>query len=440
MDISIKIGNLKFKQNIGVLFCELLLFNVLLPVRGRVLGIPAMASLVLLMCFIGQLLNKKKMVLDIPKYCAIYMLIFLFEYLIHFSDRSFVDTFILIVKMVAPFYIILEGITNMDRFLTMLKFIVKVFAVYGIFGIIETLFHFNIFDKLTGTEVVYEHANALRFGLARNRGALDVSINNGMLLCLVLCIAAYVLIYATKKECKWYRWCYFIIFLDAFLTLSRAIWMELVITQILIFLVLTPRNKQKVIVRGLLICLCVGIILLMTNPDILEKITYIFKEMFSSTYDAFSGADTAESSEMNYGVGHRFALWAWVWEKTQGYLIFGTGYAIPFVYVVSSTYIKESIEVMWLSTLYHWGFVGLFGYIIFQIGTIIHMINGYKIEKTVFKDKKITFNYVMLVATLLYFVTQFSCSALEDLRFFYIMLALTFTYNRLCKQELVAGE
>lgn len=440
MDISIKIGNFAIKQKISVLFCELLLLYVLIPTRGRVFGITFGANLVLLICFVGLLLHTKKLVFNIPKFCAVYMSIFIFEYLIHFSERSVVDTVILIVKLVAPFYIILQGITDMDRFMTMLRFIVKAFAIYGVFGIIETLVRFNIFDKLTGTKVVYEFANELRFGLARNRGALDVSINNGMLLCLVLCIAAYVLIYATGKERKWYQLCYFIIFVDTFLTLSRAIWMELVITQVLIFLVLTPRNKWKVIRRILLICICGGIALVIINPDMLEKITYIFKEMFSSTYDAFSGADTAESSEMSYGVGHRFALWAWVWEKTQGYLVFGTGYSIPFIYVVSSSYIKESIEVMWLYILYHVGFVGLFGYIVFQVGSIVHMIKGHKIEKRIFKGKKVTFNYVVLVATLMYFVTQFSCSAFEDLKFFYMMLALTFAYNRICKQKLVSGE
>ena len=90
--------------------------------------------------------------------------------------------------------------------------------------------------------------------------------------------------------------------------------------------------------------------------------------------------------------------------------------------------------------LYHVGFVGLSGYIIFQIGSIVHMIKGHKVEKKVAKDKKITFNYVMLIATVSYFVTQFSCSAFEDLKFYYIMLALVFVYNRICKQRLSEGK
>lgn len=440
MDISIKIGNFTLKQNITVLFCELLLFYVLIPTRGRVLGIPALANIVLLGCFVGQILISKKIVRNIPRFFVAYIWISIFGILVHFTDRSLIDNAISIIKIIAPFYIILVGITTMDRFMVMLRFIVKAFTVYGVFGIIETITKFNIFDALTGTKVVYEHANALRFGLARNRGALDVSINNGMLLCLVLCVAAYVLIYASKKERKWYQLCYIIIFVDTFLTLSRAIWMELIITQILIFVVLTPRSKRKIIGRILLICVCGGLILMLIKPDVLEKVVYIFKEMFSSTYDAFSGTDTAESGEMSYGVGHRFLLWKWVWEKTQGYLLLGTGYAIPFVYVATPTYIKKSIEVMWLYMFYHVGFVGLFGYIVFQIGSITHMIKGHKAEKKVDEDKKITFNYVMLVATVLYFVTQFSCSAFEDLKFYYIMLALVFAYNKICKRNLMSGE
>lgn len=438
MDISIKIGKFAYKQKISVLLCELLLFYVLIPARGRLFGFPAMANLVLLVCFAGQFLLSKKIVQDIPRFCVVYIWISVFGILIHFTDRGLVDNVISVLKVIAPFYIIQVGITTMEQFMTMLKFIVKAFAVYGLFGIVETLTLVNVFDKITGTQVVYEHANSLRFGLARNRGMADVSINNGMLLCLVLCVAAYVLIYASKKERKWYQVCYIIIFVDTFLTLSRAIWMELVITQIFIFFVLAPKSKWKVVKKILLICMGGALLLLLIKPEMLKKITYIFTEMFSSTYDAVSGSDTAESSEMSYGVGHRFLLWKWVWEKTQGYLLFGTGYAIPFVYIASPTYVKKSIEVMWLYMLYHVGFVGLFGYIIFQIGCIVHTIKGHIREKRIFEEKKVTFNYVMLVATVAYFITQFSCSAFEDMKFYYIMLALTFVYNKICKQMLKA--
>lgn len=435
MDISIKIGNFTLKQNVSVLICELLLFYVLIPSRGRFFGISFAANLVVLLCFLGQFFVSQKVVYGIPKFCVVYILISIFGILVHYSDRSLLDNIIVIIRLIAPFYIILIGITNLDRFMTMLQYIVKVFTIYGIFGIIEALIHFNIFDALTGTKVIYEAANEIRFGLARNRGAADISINNGMLLCLVLCIAAYVLIYASKKDRKWYQLCYLIIFIDTFLTLSRAVWMELVITQILIFVVLAPKSKLRVIGKILLICICGGLLLLTIKPDLLEKIIYIFKEMFSSIYDAFSGSDTSESSQMSYGVGHRFILWKWVWEKVQGYLIFGAGDKIPFIYVAPSGFIKQSIEVMWLYTLYRMGLVGLFGYIVFQIGSIVYMIKGHKLEKKVFEDKKVTFNYVILVATALYFFTQFSCSGFEDLKFYYIILALVFAYNKICKQK-----
>lgn len=436
MNISIKIGDFSFKQNTGVLFCELLLFSVLIPSRGSILGISFLPNLILLVCFIGQFLTSSKVVRDIPKFCIIYILISVFGILIHFSDKSLSNNVISIVRLIAPVYIILVGITDIDRWMSMLKFIVKAFTVYGVFGIIESLTHFNIYDALTGTKVVYEHANELRFGLARNRGVADVSINNGMLLCLVLCIAAYVLIYASKKEKWFYKLCYMIIFADTFLTLSRAIWMELILTQVLIFIVLTSKEKLKIVAKILIAVAIAVTVLSVISPKILDSVTHIITEMFSSIFDSLTGAETSDTSEMSYGVGHRFALWGWVWEKTQGYLLFGTGYAIPFVYIASPTYVKESIEVMWLYLLYHVGFVGLFGYIIYQIGSIVYMIKGHVLEKALLKDKKVTFNYVMLIATVLYFFTQFSCSAFEDLRFYYIMLALVFAYNRICRQKL----
>lgn len=435
MDISIKIGNYKIKQNVGLLFCELLMLYVLIPTRGRIFGISFGANLVLLVCFIGQFLVSKKLTRDIPRYCMLYIMISIFCTLVHFSDRSIVNNVIAIIKLIAPFYIVVMGIKKIEQFEELLKFIVKIFTVYSVFGIVETFTHFNIFDAITGTKVVYEHANSLRFGLARNRGLADVSINNGMLLCLVLCIAAYVLVYASKKERKWYQISYILIFVDAFLTLSRAIWLELIITQVLIFIVLAPKNKRKVIGRIITIGVVGALLLLCISPELLDKISAIFTGMFSSTYDAITGSETSEATEMSYGVGHRFALWLWVWEKAQGSLIFGASASNPFIYISPSGYIKESIEVMWLFKLYNTGFVGLIGYIVFQIGSIRCMIKGNRLEKEVYQEKRVTFNYVMLVATLLYFVTQFSCSAFEDLKFYYIILALLFCYNKICKEK-----
>lgn len=433
MDISIKIGNYTIKQNIGFLFCEVLMFYVLIPTRGRIFGITFGANLVLLVCFIGQFLVSKKLTRDIPRYCILYILISVFCTLVHFSDGSIVNNIIAIIKLIAPFYVIVIGIQNMDQFERLLKFIVKIFTVYSVFGIMETFIHFNIFDVITGTKVVYEHANTLRFGLARNRGLADISINNGMLLCLVLCVAAYVLIYSSKKDRKWYQISYILIFIDAFLTLSRAIWLELLITQILIFIVLAPKSKLKVIGKIITIGAVGALLLVCISPELLEKIGVVFTGMFSSTYDAITGAETSEATDMSYGVGHRFALWAWVWEKAQGHLIFGASASNPFIYISPSGFVKESIEVMWLFKLYNTGFVGLLGYIIFQIGSIKCMLRGNQLEKEVFKDKKVTFNYVMLTATVLYFITQFSCSAFEDLKFYYIILALLFCYNRMCR-------
>lgn len=435
MDISIRLGNASVKLNTNMLMCKLMLFSILIPARGSILGITFGANLILLLCFAGQFLASQKLVSNIPKFCLAYILISLFEILIHFSDKSLSNNIIAVARLIAPMYVILIGVTDLEKFRSMLQFIVKVFTVYGVLGIIETLTHFNFFDAVTGTKVVYEHANELRFGLARNRGALDVSINNGMLLCMVLCIAAYVLIYSSPKGHKFYKCCYLIIFIDTFLTLSRGIWMELIATQVLIFLALTSKEKRKILAKIFIAIVLIVAVLSILSPKVLNNITYIVQEMMKSIFDALTGADTSDTSEMNYGVGHRFALWSWVWEKTQGYLIFGTGYSIPFVYVVSPTYIKESIEVMWLYMLYHVGFVGLFGYIIYQIGSICYMIKGYVLEKNILENKKVTFNYVILVATILYFFTQFSCSAFEDLRFYYIMLSLTLAYNRILLRQ-----
>ena len=136
MDISIKIGNYKIKQNVGLLFCELLMLYVLIPTRGRIFGISFGANLVLLVCFIGQFLVSKKLTRDIPRYCMLYIMISIFCTLVHFSDRSVVNNVIAIIKLIAPFYIVVMGIKKIEQFEELLKFIVKIFTVYSVFGIV----------------------------------------------------------------------------------------------------------------------------------------------------------------------------------------------------------------------------------------------------------------------------------------------------------------
>lgn len=406
--------------------CQLLIITLFLPERGSILGVRY--SILLIICCFFQFLIAKQKSVKIPLYYWVYTLIEIFLVIIHFEDRTIFYHVIAILQIIGSTYVILKGIRTERQFNQFLNFILIAFSIYAVLGIIESVFHINIFDILTGTTVEYVYANELRFGFARTRGALNVSINNGMLLCLVLCIAAYCIINAPRNRKLKYKIAYSLIFLDCFLTLSRAVWIDIFLSQILIFISLSSKKKMVSLFKfiiGIIILLIIGSLI---SPKLVSSIANILNEMIGSIINVLGGSTTSEMQ----GEGDRLKLWVWVWNMVQNNLIVGVGYAQKFVYRISSFATKESIEVMWLYKLYRTGFVGLVGYIFFQFGDIIYLIKQWIRERRFRKkEKRVSFNYIVLIASITYFITQFSCSSFEDLRFFYIFISMTFVYNNI---------
>lgn len=398
-----------------------------IPTRGKILGISS-ANLLVLCCGCSVFFNKLKKT-QIPVFYLIYTIVTIICMLYHFTDRSLYLHIIEIVQIVGVAYLVVVSINTRQDFEKILKYITVIFAIYGLLGIIESLFHFNIFDALTNTQVVYEHANGIRFGLARSRGACGTSIHNGMLLVLVLSLVTYCLINAKKREKKLYFTAYILIVINCFCTLSRGVWLEVVISQILIFLALRTTKQVKIVFKivvgiGILLCL-----LYIIAPSFIKNVGDIISEMFGSVINTLTGTGTSEVGDE----GDRLLLWGWVWSTVQSHATWGLGYAAKFAYLTPAGYIKESIEVMWLYKLYQIGFVGLVGYIFLQVSSLIYFVK-YNFKKYINKDK-INFNYVLLMTSIAYFITQFSCAGSEDLRFFYFVLALAFAYNKIIKKE-----
>lgn len=406
-----------------LIMCKLILLSLFLPERGSVFGLKH--SIVLFGCVALYFLLTGKWRVSVPRFMWIYVLFEVVCRIAHFTDKGIQHHVLAFVQILGVSYVLVSSLKTEKEIEDMIGFVVKAFAVYAIFGIIESLTLFNVFDYLTDTTVVYKFANELRFGLARNRGATNISINNGMMVCLALCLAAYKWINAAKKERTMYAVIYVLIFVDCFLTLSRAVWLDMAFSQGLIFLML-DRDRKKLIIAGVVAVLCVTVVGgLIFVPGIIFKVITIFDEMISSIISAFGGSTTSELQ----GVGNRLSLWAWVWDAVKEHKIFGVGYTQAFNYEVYPGFVKTSIEVMWLSRLYRTGLVGMIGYILFQAGSLLYLYKRKRWMLSVRTGRKIGLNYIMLIASVSYFVTQFSCSGYEDLRFYYMLLALTFAHN-----------
>lgn len=417
----------KISLKIGI--CLVMLLTIVFPTRGEILGLGG--GTILLMCCVGCIIVQgfKIKKVSIPIFYIIYVVLNVICMLYHKGDRSYYINLIETMNIIGVTYIILSSIKTKIDFDKFIDYIVYIFMIYAILGIIESFFHWNFFDLITHTEVVYKHANELRFGLARSRGATDISINNGMLLCLVLCIVAYKLINSNYKKRRIYFIAYILIFINAFCTLSRGIWIDLFLSQILIFLSLKSSKKLKVIFKIVMVAMTIFILGRLVAPNLIDKVFDIFNEMIGSIINVLGGS--AESSMADEG--DRVSLWGWVWSSVQNKALWGLGYDAKFAYLTKAGAVKESIEVMWLYRLYQTGFMGLLSYIFFQLGSIIYATKKMMKKR---KREKVGFNYIFIVASIAYFITQFSCCAVEDLRFYYIMLSLLFCYNTIDKRNL----
>lgn len=431
--------NRKFAILPGLLICNLLILSLMFPERGTILGIRfhivMFAALILGFIFTG------KIIVNAPKFFMAYAAIELSSLIIHFNTLTSTYYVLNFIPIIIVYYVIVSCVTTENIFDKVLDFIVFLFAIYALLGIVEGVLHTNIFDILTNTQVQYSMANEIRFGIARTRGAANISINNGMMLILVLCAAAYKVINTVGKRKKYYVIAYFLIMIDIFLTISRANWLGILVSQLIIFIHLSSYRKYSIVYK-LIIGLVLGFgVLLVAAPDLLWQVLSAVGEMVNSILGVVGLSDGADNLS---GEGHRFKLWGWVWEKVQDEALFGVGFDRPFSYRLTSSFNKESIEVMWLNKLYKTGFFGLAGFITFQVGSLTYLWKNYKKtvrskellpDNSLIKREKIGFNYVVFAAAITYFVLLFSCSGFEDLRFFYILISLAFAYNKIRKSK-----
>lgn len=408
-----------------MLICKIAILSCFIPNRGSILGVNSGTLLVL--CCGGQfLLTRRK--INIPRFYIVYLISIIACIVAHFGSRTPYIHLIQICQVIGIVYVVLAAIRgSISKFEEILEFIIKIFALYAIFGIIESFFKVNIFDTLTGTQVVYEYANALRYGLARSRGAAGTSINNGMLLCLAEGLIAYKLFKSYNKK-NFHLFAYIVVFINCFLTLSRGVWLDLAISQMLIYLSLKGPKKLILffkIVFAIAILLIIGQI---AFPSVIGSLIEIIDSMINSIITSLSGGSSHD--EMG-GIGNRFELWGWVWISVKNSLMWGEGFSSHFSYLAPSGAVKESIEVMWLYLLYRTGLVGMIGFIWLQIGCLVYSIKMH-IKENVFKNKhRFGFNYIFIAISISYYITMFSCAGSEDLIFYYFIIALLFSYNSL---------
>ena len=412
----------KGKVSIPFAFATMMLMIQFIPMSsGNIKYYNCMIAVLFASMFFCKIRKKN---FRVPGFMVVYVFTYVMSYIIHYYIDSGRQIIMFLIGFLGVRYIILSGIKSENEFLKFIDYIIIFFALYSIFGIYESFTSINFFDILFKREVVLDYANAIRFGIRRNHGMCSVSINNGMLLNIVLTIAGYRL-FNLRKTDKKFLICYILIWTDLVLTLSR----QVILMSIIIQLALAAKCGFTWIVKRIACILLILFVLWLSIGDILSSALSNITSMFLPLLEIIN---PAYSSYYNWnegigGIGERTELWGWIYAAVHNQLVFGMGYETPFSIALSNNTIKTSIEVHWLYVLYMRGLFGLTGFIIYQVGCIKKIFSC----KCDIGEIRVKFPFVMLILTLGYFVSLFSCSGWEDLKFYYMIFALFECYTRL---------
>ena len=339
---------------------------------------------------------------------------------------TLLDTLILYVVLSSC----LSSKSDMDFFVRIFLFVL---ILYSTFCVVETMTGFNPWS-LVGADV----NSFVRFGIHRAYGAYTTSINNGVFLMLTFPLSWY----AQK------------LFLDKRLSTVAIIatWIALICTMsrgpILFAIALNiaivwksglfrffKRNTLKIII----VILIIGCLLMIPAfRSVLDK----FLNMFMAVFDPTVAEEINEDFGSNaVGIGHRNMLFSWVWQDLNGHYWFGVGANTPLHHAWRTSHntisIKESIENFYLSTLYHYGIVGLTALIAFLTEVSCRLFVKYRVERKLFALKKasdsILFRFFMTF--ICYYGVVFTVSAVDDFKMFFILLAIVEAYYRFIVRE-----
>lgn len=419
-----RLGKIRFSD---VSLSVLLTILCLLPSRGVIRTdwiALAIASIVLLLD------NSPKISKILLSGGAIALLLIqIVSYLIHFygfSTLTAVVQFLLTFGMIP--LIVFRRLNTQEKVYGYLSAIVYIFAAYSVLGLVEAFTGLNVFEILYGYSIERYAANEIRFGIYRSFGFCTVSINNAMLMNMVWCIANYLV--CKRKERKSYVFAWAIIGIYTILILSKAVMMIAVLSQIVLFF---RNKKQKLTLKGFVksLVLVIGVLVLL-NSDIL--IVKYAKNIYIPILNQLLGTGFAYDNSFSAGgFGERMQLASWVIEELGDKWPFGVGYQQKFSHSFvkisasgnHSTWYKESIENTWLFYLYRTGLFGLSGFILYQISCIKKSLKMLKRE-----NERYSISFLMLVISAGYYVLMLTCFAQEDLRFYYILIAVFSAYIR----------
>ena len=332
--------------------------------------------------------------------------------------------------------IFIPWINTKERFLKIIDLLISTFTIVSVLGVLESFSGINVFSLLNNSGVILNYNN-LRLGMTRIISFTGQTINY----CFCCTIMGILTIYRISVENRTVKRrklkiSYFLLFVNVFLTLSRSIILCFIISQ---FILLWKMGFVKMLKRILLLmvfAVIVGFIWsVVTDSDdnLIMQIVYMLLAVFDSSYA--SKLSTNWGSEDKAGIGDRFSLYAWVWVSVRDHLITGMGEHAEFAYTYRNTdgiyswmQTKSSIEVNYLSLLYHYGIISMISEIVLYMTAMINgFINSFKVKAP--WENSLNYNFVFSLIILVNMVAWFAVGQGAEEALMYIVAFLFLGYR-----------
>ncbi len=433
--IQTNLSNRVFRLNKRVV---ILVFVALLPVATDCFSIGlSWSSVLYLALFIFHILgsNNSKVRLYRPcMMCFIYTIIMFTVYLVHGEFSSIIW---LILSLPVTTMIFIDNIKTKNFFLQIIDVIIYSGAVVCILGIIEELTGFNIFYTIFNTIGATANYNAMRLGLTRIIGFTSHAITYCIYLMFLLSLIVYRLSNNKNKIKKnVYIFIYVLAWINALCTVSRSTILMIIITQIILQF---KKGIAKTMKKIALMILIISVIMLFTSflfPNTEFDLVSNFIKMFLGLFDSrIASLMSSQISENTNGIGERLQLYEWVRESIEGSMLFGKGTGESFDYhynltngIYTTMHIKNSIEVQYLYTLFHYGVIAMVSQIMMYFSLIRLAFKRIR-PKTYAWEKGLDFNFVVGITFVMYLIQFFAINQATDRYIFNIYMYLLFTYN-----------
>lgn len=414
-----------------------IIFAILYPVIPNyfdILSLSATNIIYSALTIMALILNKCKIVR--PRFITIVIMLWITVLFVNDLHHGYLtEAFWLVAGLLLSGSIFIQNVNNEDIFRKIIFAISYTAGIISIFGLIEAVTKFNVFQLLnTSDGTIY--INDLRFGLQRILSFTYQTISY----CTYLLMAQSIIFYAltisnVRKQKKIFKIIYVLVFINALLTLSRSALLCMIGLQLILGFVC---GYKKLIKKMLVFLIAISIFALvgsLVNDKISNyaiNLFYMFLAVFDDKYQSL--ISTSFGTDNLNAIGNRMDLYTWVWNTIKYDLLWGKGIGGLFNYkyiMTNGQYIwranKTSIEIQYLYLLFHYGIIGLIMEVATYISLLVYAVSK-KFNPATW-ERKIGFNLVFFFTLIFLLLEYFAISQSSERPMLYLIIMLLIAYN-----------